>query len=136
MPQEDNEAAELDHGEEVELLMFPTRDQSAEVVQPSKEALNFPAAAVAPQFATVLRGFSRAVAVVRGDQMNAVLFLQALIERIAVVGAIADHSFRFGFGEALLDGRFDELRFMRRSAGDAAGNETRRSDRRATLHQS
>ena len=65
MPQEDHEATELDHGEEVDLMMFPARDQSAEVVQPGEEALDFPAAAIAAQFATVLRGFSRAVAVVR-----------------------------------------------------------------------
>lgn len=65
MPQEDNEAAELDHSEEVELMVFPARDQSAEVVKPGKEALNLPAAAVAPQFATILRGFSRTVAAAR-----------------------------------------------------------------------
>lgn len=122
MPQEDDEAAELDHSEEVDLMMFPARDQSSEIVKPGEEALNFPAAAVAAQFATVLRGFSRAVAVVRRDQMNAMLFAQAPVKRIAVVGPVTDHSFGLGLCEALLDDGFDELRFMRRSAGDAAGD--------------
>ena len=122
MPQEDNEAAELDHGEEVDLMMFPARDQSAEIVKPGEETLNFPAAAIAAQFATVLRGFSRAGAVVWGDQANAVFFSQALIERIAVVGPVTDHSFGLGLCEALLDGVLDEFCFMRRSAGDAAGD--------------
>lgn len=122
MPQEDNEAAELDHSEEVDLMMFPARDQSAEVVKPGKEALNLPAAAVAPQFATILRGFSRAVAVVRGNQMNAVFFSQAPIERVAVIGSVTDHALGLGFGEALLDGGLDKFCFMRRSAGDAAGD--------------
>src|SRR6202158_3335652 len=45
---------------------------------------------------------------------------ETLIERIAVVGAVANHSFWFGSREALLDGGFDEFRFMRRIAGDAA----------------
>lgn len=54
--------------------------------------------------------------------MNPVLFLQAQIERIAVVSAVANHSLRLGLREALLDGGFDELGFMRRSAGDAAGD--------------
>ena len=103
-------------------MMFPARDQPAEVVQPGKEAFDFPAAAIAPQFATVLRGLSRAVAVVRGDQMNAVLFSQAPVEWITVVGAIPDYSCWRGFCEALLEGGFDELGFMRRSAGDAAGD--------------
>src|ERR1700756_74439 len=35
-------------------LMFPARAQSAEVVQPGKETFDFPAAAVASQFATAL----------------------------------------------------------------------------------
>ncbi len=103
-------------------MMLPTRDQSTEVVKPGKQTLDFPAAAIAPQFAAVLRGFSRTVAVVGRDQMNAVFFSQLPVERIAVIGSVADHSFGLGFGEALLDGGFDEFRFMRRSAGDAAGD--------------
>lgn len=37
-------------------MMFPARDQSAEVVKPGEEAFDFPASAVAPQFTTVLGG--------------------------------------------------------------------------------
>ena len=47
MPQEDNEAAELEHAEEIGFVIFPAADQSAEIVEPGKKALNFPAAAVA-----------------------------------------------------------------------------------------
>jgi len=56
------------------------------------------------------------------DESDAVFLPQALVQRIAVVGAVADHAFWFGSREALFDGGFDELRFMRRSAGDAAGD--------------
>src|SRR2546430_6277929 len=56
------------------------------------------------------------------DEPDAVFLPEALIERIAVVGAVADHSFWFGSREALGDSGFDEFRFMRRSAGDAAGD--------------
>jgi hypothetical protein len=55
MPQEDDETAKLEHGEEVGLVIFPTADQSAEIVKPGEQALDFPAAAVATQFAAVLR---------------------------------------------------------------------------------
>jgi hypothetical protein len=37
MLQEDNEAAELQPAEEVAFVMFPTADQSAEVVEPRRE---------------------------------------------------------------------------------------------------
>ena len=122
MPQEDNEATELDHGEEIGFVMFPARDQSAKVVQPGEEAFDFPAATVTAKFAALLGRFPGAVRVVRRDQMNPVLFLQAQIERMAVVSAVANHSLRLGLREVLLDGGFNELGFMRRSAGDAAGD--------------
>jgi hypothetical protein len=42
MPQQDDEAAELEHAEEVGFVIFPAADQSAEIVEPSEEALDFP----------------------------------------------------------------------------------------------
>jgi hypothetical protein len=122
MSREDNEAAELEHAEEVGFLMFPAADQSAEVVKPSEQALDFPAAAVTSQFAAVLSVFPAAVVLVGCDEPDAVFLQQALIQRITVVGAVADHSLWFGSRETLFEGGFDEFRFMRRSAGDAAGD--------------
>src|SRR5713101_7072098 len=122
MPQEDNEAAELEHAEEVGFVIFPAADQSAEVAKPGEEPLDFPAAAVTAQFATVLGILPAAIVLVRRDEPDAVFLPEALVERIAVVGAVADHSFWFGSRETLLDGGFDEFGFMRRSAGDAAGD--------------
>ena len=122
MPQEDDEAAELEHTEEIGIVIFPAANQSAEVVQPSEEAFDFPAAAVTTQFATVLGVLPAAIVLVGRDEPDAVFLPQALVQRIAVVGAVADHSFWFGSRESLLDGGFDEFGFMRRSAGDAAGD--------------
>jgi len=122
MPHEDNKAAELEHAEEVGGVILPAAHESAEVVEPGEEALNFPAAAVATQFAAVLSGLPMAIVLVRRDQPDTMFLSEALIERVAVVGAVADHSFWFGSRETLLDGGFDEFRFMRRSAGDAAGD--------------
>jgi hypothetical protein len=73
-------------------------------------------------FPTVLRIFPAAIALVRSDQTDAVLFLQLLVERIAVVSRVADHSFWFGLREPLLDGGYHESCFMRRGAGDVAGD--------------
>src|SRR5437870_5012324 len=49
MSHEDEEAAELEHAEEVGLLIFPARDEAAEVMQPSKQPFDFPTVAVAQQ---------------------------------------------------------------------------------------
>ena len=122
MPQEDDEAAEMKHTEEVGLVILPAGNETAEVVEPGEEALDFPAAAVAAQFAAVLGVFPAAIVLVRCDEPDVVFLTEALVEWIAVVGAVADHSLWFGSREALLDGSFDEFGFMRRSAGDAAGD--------------
>src|ERR1700719_3897660 len=122
MPQEDNEAAELEHAEEIGFVIFPAADQSAEIVEPRKEALDFPAPTVATQFTAVLGALAAAVVLVGRDEPDAVFLPKALIEQIAIVSAVTDHSFWFGSRETLLDGGFDEFRFMRRSAGDAAGD--------------
>lgn len=122
MSHEDNEAAKLEHAEEVGFLMFPAADESAEIMEPSEEALDFPAAAIAPQFPAVLGALAAAIVLVRRDQPDMVFLPKALVERIAVVGPVADHSFWLGSRETLRDGSFDEFCFMRRSAGHAAGD--------------
>jgi len=122
MPHEDNKAAKLEHAEEVGFLLFPAADESAEIMEPSEEALDFPAAAIAPQFPAVLGALAAAIVLVRRDQPDMVFLPKALVERIAVVGPVADHSFWLGSRETLRDGGFDEFCFMRRSAGHAAGD--------------
>src|SRR3990172_939938 len=117
MPQEDDEAAKLKHAEEVSLVVFPAGDKAAEVMKPSEKAFDLPAAAVAAQFSTVLGSLSTAVRFVGSDQADPMVTTQALVERVAVVGRVADQVSRFGSGESV-----DEFGFMRRSAGDATGD--------------
>src|SRR5258707_7259013 len=108
MPQEDDGTAKLEHGEEVGLVIFPTADQAAEIVKPCEQALDFPAAAVATQFAAVLRVLPVAIVFVGCDESNAVFLPEALVERIAVVGAVTDHAPWVSSPAALFDGGFDE----------------------------
>src|ERR1700726_3478792 len=122
MPQENNEAGELEHAEEIGYGRFPAADPSGEIVDPGKGAVDFAAAPVATQFSTVLGVLANAVVFVRRDEPDAVFLPEALIQRIAVVGAVADHSFWFGSRETLREGGFEEFAFLRRSAGDAAGD--------------
>src|SRR3990172_13268942 len=121
MPQEDEDASQMEHGEEVFGVILPAGDEPSRVVQPGKEALDLPAAAVAAQGATVLGGGIDAADVVGSDQFDAVAVAQLLIQSLAVVGPVADHFRRDFREEALLQGGFDEFCFMRRSAGDADG---------------
>jgi len=91
-------------------------------MEPSEQAFDLPASAVAPQFATVLGFGPAAVRLVGRDQLDAVLLLETRIQRIAVVGAVADQASGKRRREALFDGGFDEPGFMRRSACNPHGD--------------
>src|SRR5713101_7740581 len=121
MPQEDDGASELDHPEEIFWVVFPANDGATKVMKPGEQAFHFPATPVAAQNTPVLRRHSDAREFVGRDELHSVSFVDALIQGIAVVSAVADHSFR-GFGkESLVERGFDELCFMRRSAGHVHG---------------
>src|SRR6266404_1439132 len=121
MPQEDDGASELDHPEEIFWVVFPANDGATKVMKPGEQAFHFPATPVAAQNTPVLRRHSDAHEFVGRDELHSVSFVDALVQRIAVVSAVADHAFR-GFGkESLVKRGFDELCFMRRSTGHVHG---------------
>src|SRR2546422_9596706 len=74
---------------------LPASYEPTEVMQPSEKAFDFPATTVTAQLATVL-GQIQAVG---RDHANAVLAPQLAVQGVAVVGRIADHSFRPSTGE-------------------------------------
>src|SRR5262249_17391085 len=94
-PEEDNEASELYEAEEVLGVVFPTDEDAALPLNPSKEALHEPASHIAAQPSPILRGRLASVAAMRRDHLDAVL-AQLLIEWIAIVGAIANQILRLG----------------------------------------
>src|SRR5882724_10431838 len=121
MPQEDDGASELDHPEEIFWVVFPANDDATKVMKPGEQAFHFPATPVAAQSTPVLRRRCDAHEFVGRDELHPVSFVDALIQGIAVVGAVTDHAFR-GFGkESLVERGFDEFCFMRRSAGHVHG---------------
>src|SRR5262249_7468307 len=93
--EEDNEASELYEAEEVPGVVFPTDEDAALPLNPSKEALHEPASHIAAQPSPILRGRLASVAAMRRDHLDAVL-AQLLIEWIAIVGAIANQILRLG----------------------------------------
>ena len=70
MPQEDHGASKLNHPEEILWVVFPANDDATIIMEPSKQALDFPATSVASQDATVLGDGSAAVAAMRRDQFH------------------------------------------------------------------
>ena len=122
MPQQDDEATELEHAEEISFVIFPAAHQSTKVVKPGEEAFDFPTAAIPAQFATILGIFPMTIVLMGRDQSDAIFLPEALVQRVTVISTVTNHSFWLGLCEALLDGDFDQFRFMRRSAGDAAGD--------------
>src|SRR5215211_6946920 len=93
---------------------------SSKVLQPGKQAFDFPTSFVPSQDTTILGSRFLAVGLMRCDQLNALL-LQTLIQRITVVGSVTDQSFRLFFDEPFVQGLFHQLYFMRRSTSNGYG---------------
>ena len=55
IPEQDDDAAELDEAEEVGRVILVARHQPAEVLEPREESLHLPASPVAAQGTAVLR---------------------------------------------------------------------------------
>ncbi len=121
MPQEDNSTSELNHPEEILWVVFPANDDATKVMKPREQTLDLPATTVTAQAATVLSCRGHAHKFVRRDELHTVTFLDALVQRIAVVSAVTNHSLGSFPEEALLERRFNEFCFMRRSAGHVHG---------------
>jgi hypothetical protein len=79
MPEQDDEATELEHAEEVGFVVFPAAHQSTEVVKPGEEAFDFPTAAITTQFATILGIFPTAIVLMGRNESDAVFLAEALV---------------------------------------------------------
>src|SRR5271170_6703639 len=122
MPQEDHGAGQLHHPEESFWMVLPARDDTTIIMEPSKQTLDFPATTVAAQHAAILGDGFAAVPAVRRDQFHAQMFAHPLIQRIAVIGFVADQSLRCFAQESSLERGFDESGFIRRSADHVHGD--------------
>src|ERR1700675_678967 len=122
MPQEDYGTCELNHPEEILWVVLPASDDTTIIMEPSKQSLDFPTTTVPAQSAAVLGDGPTPVPAVRRDQFHPEMLADALIQRIAVVGFVADQSLRDFAEEAALECGLDERGFIRRSAGHVHGD--------------
>jgi hypothetical protein len=78
-------ACEMNKTEEVFDVVFPSGDESAEVVHPCEQPLHFSSSSIAPQLASILSLLS-ATSPVGGDPFDVVLDGELVVERARVVG--------------------------------------------------
>ena len=95
-------------------MIFVSHNNSPKVTQPRKQPLNFPASFVAAKFSSVLCLRAFTVRFVRRNQLDLQLF-QLVVERIGIIGFIADYSARSLIAESFANGLLDQPDFMRRS---------------------
>ena len=114
------QTSEADEAEEVLDVIFPSCDESSEVVHPGKEPFNFPSSSIAAQLASIL-GSSFSPAPVGRDQLDAVLALECFIERVRVVGFVADEPGRELIEKTSGKNLLHKLALGRRSALDRYG---------------
>lgn len=93
-------------------MAFPAGDESAEVVEPREQALDLPAAAVAAQNATVLGLLALSGPAVGRDELDPT-GPQPLIQRVAVIGSVADQSLGSVLEESVVDRLLGERDLMR-----------------------
>lgn len=98
MPKENNRACEMQKADEIGGAPLIASDESPIVLQPGKEPLDFPAAFVTAQSPTILREIDP-IRPMRSDQLDAAV-REGLVERVAVVGGIADQPRRIVGQEA------------------------------------
>lgn len=113
-------AGEMDEAEEVFNVVLPTGDESAEVLHPGEQPLHFPSSAIAPELPSIL-SLASATAPVGGDHFDVVLGGELLIERVRVVGFVADEPGGELIEEAAGKNVFHKLALGRRSAFDRYG---------------
>jgi hypothetical protein len=114
MPEQHVQTSQVDKAEEVFDVVFPSGDEAAKVVHPGEEPFHSPAPFVASQLSPILR-FASAPTVGR-DHFDAVLVGELLIERVRIVGFVADQP-RWEFvEEASGKNLFHKLALGRRSA--------------------
>lgn len=100
-------------------MVFVANDQTAEVVQPSEEPLDFPSSPITAKWATVL---SRAtITAIWRNQFDAALLQKPRIELVAVIRLVTDEPSRKIFNPGGVQRLVDEGYLVGRSADHVGG---------------
>jgi hypothetical protein len=120
LAKQDEDAAQVDEAQVVERQALVADHQPTEVAEPSEESLDLPTALVAAQGPSILGLGPFPVAPVRGNHLDTQLH-ERFVERIGVVGAVANEPVGQLVYEAGVEGCRDEANLVRRSRGGTDG---------------
>ena len=120
MAKQDDRTRQVKEAGKVRAAALVARDEAPRVLEPGEEALDSPAAFVAPERAAVL-GQIDAIASMRRNQLDVVRG-EGAVERVAVIGRVPDEPRGVVGEEAGIQRRFDERDFVRRGRGDSNGD--------------
>ena len=95
-------------------MIFVAHHNSPKVAQPRKQTLDLPASFVTAHLSPILRFRSLAIGFVRRDHLNFKL-LQLFVQRVGIIGFVADQLLRSLIGEAFGNGSLDQFDFVERS---------------------
>ena len=96
-------------------MVFVASDKPPKVLKPTDRSLDFPAATVATERATVLRARLGAIRPMRTNEFDTPS-QESFTERIAVGGCVVDQPLRLASKNSVFEQWFDECYFMRTSA--------------------
>lgn len=125
MSEQDNYAGQMNKAEIVFSDSFKAYQDTPIILQPGKQAFNFPASAITAEFPPVL-GLLFAVQTMRRNQFNA-LCGQLPIQRVTVIGLIANQTLGIFVRKASLQGWLDQRDFMRCSTANGYGDRKTRA---------
>ena len=100
--------------EKIIQMIFVANDNSSVILYPGKESFHLPTPFVTTQFATVLCFRLFPISLMRRDQLDSKL-CQLFVERIGIIGFIADQFLRQVLDQSLIKRFADKSDFMRRS---------------------
>jgi hypothetical protein len=119
MPKKNHRAGEVQKAGEIGGAAFIAGHQAPRILQPGKEAFDFPAAFIATQGPSILREVDP-VRPMRRDELDPAR-RQRLVEPVAVIRGIPNQALGVVGEKARVQRLFDELRFVRRGRGDGNG---------------
>jgi hypothetical protein len=120
MPKENHRAGEVQKAGEIGGAPLIPSDESPRVLQPGKEAFDFPAALIATQRPSILREVDP-IGPMGRDEFDPAGG-QPLIEPVAVIRGVANQALGVVREKARVQRLLDELRFVRRGRRDGNGD--------------
>ncbi len=122
MPQQDADASQVYEAEKVLGVSLVPSDQASVVLKPREQTLDLPTFLVAAQGPPILGGSPLAAATMRADEFDPPFVPKPRVQRVAVVGAVANQAVGGMLEETVVDRLLREGDLMWRSTCNPDGD--------------